>query len=93
MYTILPRTKQIAAKLGVKVSPSSNPKYKIDVYDANGQFMFHIGNNSYKDFPTYIKENGIDYAKERRRLYKIRHDKDRKVLGSKGYYAYKLLWS
>ena len=45
------------------------------------------------DFPSYIKLKGKKYAKTRRRLYKIRHEKDRHVKGSNGYYADKLLWS
>jgi hypothetical protein len=31
-------------------------------------------------------------AKERRKLYKIRHSKDRKQLYSNGWYADQLLW-
>jgi hypothetical protein len=31
-------------------------------------------------------------AEKRRKLYKDRHDKDRKVKGSNGFYADKLLW-
>lgn len=93
MYKILPRTKKNAEKIGVLIYPSDNPKYKIEVYDWNGQFMFYIGDPAYSDYPTYIKTHGLEYADERRRLYKIRHEKDRKVLGSRGYYAYKLLWT
>lgn len=93
MYKIQPITQRNADKLGVKIFASDNPKYKLEVYDWNGQFMFYIGDSRYKDYPTYIAEKDLEYANERRRLYKIRHEKDRKVLGSKGYYAYKLLWS
>jgi hypothetical protein len=32
------------------------------------------------------------FADERRKLYKIRHSKDRKITGSNGWYADKLLW-
>jgi hypothetical protein len=39
-----------------------------------------------------MKTKGKAYADERRRLYKIRHSKDRNVKGSDGYYADKLLW-
>ena len=44
------------------------------------------------DFPTYINKRGLKYAKTRRRLYKIRDEKDRHQKGSRGYYADKLLW-
>ena len=39
-----------------------------------------------------VKTKGKAYADERRRLYKIRHSKDRNVRGSDGFYADKLLW-
>jgi len=35
---------------------------------------------------------GKEYADERRRLYKMRHEKDRNKVGSPGFYADKLLW-
>ena len=31
-------------------------------------------------------------ANKRRKMYKIRHNNDRKVRGSNGYYADKILW-
>ena len=92
MYKILDRVTNNANKLNVSVKPSKNKKYKLEVYDNNGLFLFHVGANGYGDYSTYLKENGISYANERQRLYKIRHAKDLKVKGSKGYYAYKLLW-
>jgi len=38
------------------------------------------------------KQYGKKIADERKRLYKIRHKKDRLVKGSPGYYADQLLW-
>jgi hypothetical protein len=35
---------------------------------------------------------GKTFADEKRRLYKIRHAKDRVVRGTAGYYADKILW-
>lgn len=93
MYKIQERTKKNATKLGVKVYPSDNPQFKLEIYDWNGVFLYYIGDSDYSDYPTYLKTHGKEYADERRRLYKIRHEKDRKVIGSRGYYAYKLLWS
>jgi hypothetical protein len=51
-----------------------------------------IGANGMNDYPTYIKNNGIQFAKTRRRLYKIRHEKDRHAKFSNGWFADKLLW-
>lgn len=92
MYNITNYSKQKANALGVKIKPSTNPKKKIDVFDYNNNFITSIGAIGYKDYPTYTSEKGKAYADERRRLYKIRHEKDRKVLGSTGYYADKILW-
>ena len=91
MYQITNYTRQQAKKLGVQVKPSTNPKKKIDVYK-NGEKVASVGGKGYMDYPSYIKANGKEYADERRRLYKIRHDADRKIRGSDGYYADKLLW-
>jgi hypothetical protein len=90
-YTITNYTKQQANKLGVVVKPSSVKGKKIDVFK-NGEKIASVGALGYSDYPTYMKTKGKVYADERRRLYKIRHTKDRNVRGSDGYYADKLLW-
>jgi len=46
----------------------------------------------YLDYEMHLKESGKAYADERRKAYKSRHEKDRKVLRSVGYYADKILW-
>ena len=79
-----------AKKLDVIIKPSTNKKKKIDVFK-DGNKVASIGANNYKDYPTYILKDGKKKADERRRLYKIRHDKDLK-LNSPGYYANKILW-
>ena len=91
MYYITNYTKQQAKKLGVQVKPSTNPSKKIDVFK-NGEKIASVGAQGYMDFPSYIKAKGTKYAKTRRRLYKIRHNNDRNIRGSAGYYADKLLW-
>jgi hypothetical protein len=91
-YPIHPQTYKIAKKLGVKIQPSSDPKKKIDILDYNNQFIFSIGANGYKDYYIYLETEGKEKAEERRRLYKLRHNKYRHVEGSKSYYADKLLW-
>jgi len=91
MYQITDYTYQQAKKLGVEVKPSTDKKKKIDVIK-NGKKVASVGAIGYNDYPTYIKEKGMSYANERRKLYKIRHSKDRQKVGSNGYYADKLLW-
>lgn len=91
MYQITNYTKQQAKLLGVQVKPSTTPNKKIDVFK-NGDKIASVGAKGYMDYPSYIKSHGKEYADERRRLYKIRHSVDRKVRGSAGYYADRLLW-
>lgn len=90
-YTITKYTKEQAKKLGVKVKLSTNPNKKIDVF-FNDEKICSIGSSSYYDYPTYIKLYGKEYADEKRRLYKLRHSKDRAKIGSAGYFADQLLW-
>ena len=95
-YKILPYTFRKAKELGVVVKPSSNPLKKIDVFK-NGKKVASIGARGMKDYPTYLELEKKGYyekghANKRRALYKERHEKDRHVKGSNGYYADKLLW-
>ena len=91
MYEIKARQKRNAKKLGVEIKPSTNKKKKIDVYK-NDKKISSIGATSYKDYATYIETKGKEYADNRRRLYKARHEKTRKIIGSNSYYADKILW-
>lgn len=86
-YIITDYTKNKAKEIGVEVRPSKNPKKKVDVY-RNDVFLHSIGAVSYKDFPTFTKEKGREFADERRRLYHIRHKEE--TLG--GLLAKWLLW-
>jgi len=90
-YSITNYTKEQARKLGVTVKASNVKGKKIDVFK-NGKKIASVGAIGYSDYPTYKKTKGKEYADKRRRLYKLRHNKDRKVRGSNGYYADKLLW-
>lgn len=92
MYRPTPRQKRNAEKLGVIIMPSSNKKNKIDVFDYQYNKLASIGATGYKDYDIYLKENGLSYANERRRLYRLRHENDRNKKGSAGYYADKILW-
>ena len=64
-----------------------------DVFDKDNKKISSIGAIDYSDYATYIKTNGLKYADNRKRLYKIRHEKTRKVVGSKSYYADQILWT
>jgi hypothetical protein len=90
-YTITPYTYKQARKYGVSVVPSKNKTKKIDVIK-NGKVIASVGAKGMNDFPTYMKKCGKKYAKTRRRLYKIRHNNDRKTRGTRGWWADKLLW-
>lgn len=90
MYDIKDYSKKQAKKLGVTIKPSTNPKKKIDVFK-HGEKIASIGSSNYKDYPTYLEENK-QLAEQRRTAYKARHQKDRLVKGSNGFYADKILW-
>jgi hypothetical protein len=95
-YKILPYSFRKAKELGVVIKPSSNILKKIDVFK-NGKKVASVGARGMNDYPTYLakeKKGYFDkgYADKRRKLYKERHEKDRRVFGSAGYYADKLLW-
>lgn len=81
-----------AKKLGVEIKPSKVDGKKIDVFNKKGEKLASIGAIGYGDYPTFIEQKGKAYADEKRRLYKIRHAKDRIVRGSAGFYADKILW-
>ena len=91
MYSIKRYTYNKAKKLGVTVKPSTNKTKKIDVFK-NKKKIASIGANGMNDYPTYIQKRGLAYAKTRRKLYRQRHERDRHVRGTPGYYADKLLW-
>jgi hypothetical protein len=74
-----------ASKIGVSVKPSTVKNKKLDVFDKNGKKLASIGHLDYEDFNTHGDEN-------RRRLYKIRHEKTRHKKGTPSYFADQILW-
>ena len=90
-YVITKYSKEQADKLGVEIAPSSNPKKKIDVFK-NGKKIATIGASNFGDYGTFLKTKGKAYADERRRLYKIRHNKTREIVGTNSWWASKILW-
>ena len=89
MYIITDYSYEQAKKLGVIIKPSSKKGKKIDVINNNK--IISIGASGYKDYPNYLKIDK-NLAQEKRKLYKLRHEKDRHKKGSPGYYADKILW-
>uniref|UniRef100_A0A6C0KW19 Uncharacterized protein n=1 Tax=viral metagenome TaxID=1070528 RepID=A0A6C0KW19_9ZZZZ len=90
-YSITNYTYKQAKKLGVIVKHSTNKTKKIDVYKKNKKIA-SVGAYGMNDYPTYMKLKGKKFAKTRRRLYKMRHEKDRHQKWSNGWLADKLLW-
>jgi hypothetical protein len=95
-YKILPYSFRKAKDLGVVIKPSSNVLKKIDVFK-NGEKVASVGARGMNDYPTYLEKEKKGqypkgYAKERRKLYKQRHEEDRHKKGTNGWYADKILW-
>ncbi len=95
-YNIKAYTKNQAKKIGVTVKPSGSKGKKIDVFK-KGVKIASVGAIGYKDYPTYMeleKKGKVPKgtATKRRKLYKIRHKKDRNIKNSNGFYADRLLW-
>lgn len=91
-YRITAYTKDKAKKLGVTVKPSTVKGKKIDVFNKKGEKLASIGYLGMGDYPTFVRKRGLEYAEQRRRLYKKRHEKDRHKRGSAGFFADRLLW-
>ena len=95
-YKIKTYSKSQAQKLGVDIKPIKTKGKKIDVFKS-GKKVASIGALGMNDYPTYkeleknkkVKEGT---AEKRRKLYKNRHESDRKKVGTNGYYADKILW-
>ncbi len=90
-YTITKYSRDQAAKLGVTIKASTVKGKKIDVFKDDKK-VASIGAEGMSDYPTYMRTKGKEYADERRRLYKIRHEKTRHKVGSPSFYADRILW-
>ena len=80
-----------AKKLGVTIKPSKRIGKKIDVFKGDKK-VASIGALGYGDYPTFMEKMGKEFADKKRKAYKMRHEKDRHVRGSAGFYADKILW-
>jgi hypothetical protein len=64
--------KDKAAKIGVEIKKSTNPKKKFDAYK-NGEKQNSFGAASYMDYEKYKKDKGLQFANEKRNNYRARH--------------------
>ena len=83
--TDLKEAQKRAARLGVTIKPSNRKHKKLDVFDRNDRYLVWIGDLRYSDYLQHGDE-------ERRRRYKMRHEKNRHKKGTAGYFADKILW-
>jgi hypothetical protein len=73
VYKITLYSYKKAEENNLNIVPSKKKNKKIDVYK-NGEYIASIGDVRYNDYPTYIKNDGKQYADERRKLYYKRHN-------------------
>ena len=92
MYEITSYSKQKAKEYNVILKSNTKGKYKIDIFDKNGNYITSIGDVNYLDYPSYLRERGKEFADNRRRLYHIRHKKDISNVGSRGWWSSVILW-
>lgn len=90
-YRISTYTRKQAARLGVTVRLASNPAKKIDVFK-DGHKVATVGACGYKDYPTFLREDGKEVANRKRNAFKSRFERYRHRRGSKAWYADQLLW-
>jgi len=74
MYVITEYTKKKAKAVGVEVRPSTRKGKKIDVFQ-EGKKIASIGDLNYKDYPTFLQEEGKAVADRHREQYYQRHTK------------------
>ena len=91
-YKIKLRSYNNAKKLGVIIRPSTRKNKKIDVFDKNDNYITSIGATSYGDYPTYLLQDK-QLAEQKKTNYKKRHEKHRNKVGTRSWYANKILWS
>ena len=92
MYKITDYTMKKADKLGLMVKPSTKKNKKIDVFTKDNKYLASVGALNYKDYPTYLLENGPEIANQRRYLFHKRFKNRANETYSNSYYALNLLW-
>ena len=91
-YIISEHSKIQAKKLNLIIKVSTRKNKKIDVYDAQNNYINSIGNINYNDYGSYLRIYGQIHADERRKLYHNRHKKGIEIVNSKQYLSAKILW-
>ena len=81
-----------AKALGVEIKSSNTKGKKLDVFKGDDK-VATIGDLKYNDYRSYIKKDGLEYANERKRLYRVRHGSDMNKVGTPSYFANKILWA
>ena len=92
MYQITKRQYAIAKKIGIHIFPSDKEKYKIDIYDGEGMYHCSIGSSKHMDYFLYLRHKGKEYADVRKKLYDLRTKKGLLSIGSRAWFARRLLW-
>jgi len=90
-YEIRDYTHRRAKSLGVEVRPSKISDKKIEVV-RDGKVIASVGAKGMGDYPTYMDTHSKDFAEERRRLFKKRHERFRTIKNSPAWWADQLLW-
>ena len=88
MYHITEYSYQKAKQMGLEIFPSKRKYKKIDVYK-DGKYLVSIGDIRYKDYPTFLAQDGLEIAEKHRKLYHARH---RNNDGLAGKLALAILW-
>jgi hypothetical protein len=92
VYRIQPYSLNKAENLNVIIKPSNKRNKKIDVYDFNNNYICSIGDRGYADYPTFMALSGKKVADKHRRMYRLRHRKEKDKVDTPGYFAYHILW-
>ena len=90
-YKIKNRQLMNAKKLGVQIKASNLKTKKLDVFK-KGKKIASIGAKGYTDYSTVLLKDKVQ-ADKKKKAYKSRHQKNRLVAGTPGYYADKILWN
>ena len=76
----------------LKSSQVPTQRKKLMYLIKNDKFIVSIGAIGYMDYPTYLETSNKALADTKRKAYKARHEKDRHVKETAGYYADQILW-
>ena len=91
-YVISNHSKKKAKKMNLIIKVSTRKNKKIDVYDADNNYINSIGDINYNDYGSYLKIFGQIFADNRRVLYHARHKKGIEIINSKQYLSANILW-